>query len=157
MRNVTIFLLLLLTFNCQAGRYIDASELAACYTVNWMSYQNLILSAYNFSIQSGKVNTTEIYLFLAGQEGDVGDTLDKIVDAVVAAGFDTPSPPYSKLIWGMVELPGLGLLGITGIGKLYLFADDESVSSIDITKPFTPPENPKSFDEKCKVVEKPQT
>lgn len=142
-----ISVLLLISMNVQAGRYITQEELANAYIKDWAKYQQFTRVVWNYARRTGTRDWNNIKAFLINGDArikrpvgrpEIAEVLGQVVQAVLASAFDSPNESDVTVIWGEVELPGIGNIGITGLDEWYLFFDG-NVDGLEQTIFILPP------------------
>jgi hypothetical protein len=129
---ISVLLMLMVSLNVNAGRYIDAEELHTVYVNDWQKYQQFVRVVWNYSRRTHTTDWRHIKEFLLYGDfkivrpvnrPEIAEVLGQVTRAVLAAGFDSPPGSEPDYIWGEVELPGIGNIGVTGLDEWYLFLD----------------------------------
>ena len=124
--------LFVISMSSHAGRYITQEELSNDYIKDWAKYQRFAHVVWNYAHRTGTRDWRNIKAFLIYGDAkvkrpvgrpEVAEVLGQITQAVLASGFDSPPGSEPDYIWGEVELPGIGNVGVTGLDEWFLFLD----------------------------------
>jgi len=149
MNRILFIIGMLVSMNVNAGRYIATEELHQNYVKDWPKYQQFAYVVWSYSRRTRTKDWRNIKEFLVHGDTkmsppvdrpDIAEVLGQVTKAVLDAGFDSPSNTSVNTIWGEVELPGIGNIGVTGLDEWYLYLDG-NVPGIEQST-FVPPLKP---------------